>query len=438
MTKLVGFLVITFIALLAYLAILNQGVVSLKLSEKHIYEIPKIALILFSVVIGSLAMLAIGVVRDARRYIESLQHLRQHKKELKTQEYYSKGLDAFFASRYDEATEFFNRVIESDSSNVNALLRRGDIAFDKGDLVGARDFYIKAKEIRPQSVETLFSLEKVFESERKWQEALRYLDNILDIDAENPKALYRKRGICETNKDWEAMIDIQHRLLKSDITHEEREKEHKNLLGYKYELGRYYLEKGEIDKAKKALKTIIKLDKDFSAAYLAMAESFLSEGDAEEAENILMKGYQTTSAVLVFLVRLEDFFISAGEPGRIIDLYQKAIQAKPGDASLQFFLAKLYFRLEMIDYAYETIMGIDTTAADFPDLHILLGDVYERHNEYDKAAGEFRKALNAERPFLVPFCCSHCSYTLKDWIGRCPGCNEWNTLALDISGTCKI
>ncbi|MEK7308435.1 MAG: tetratricopeptide repeat protein, partial [Nitrospirota bacterium] len=205
----------------------------------------------------------------------------------------------------------------------------------------------------------------------------------------------------------------------------------------RYELGRYNLEKGDTDKAKKILRVIIKMDKDFVAAYLALAEAYLKDGDVEEAENLLIKGYEVTSA-LVFLARLEDFFIAVGEPGRIIDLYQKTILKNPKDQKLQFFLAKLYYRLEMIDYAFETIMGIDTTTTDYLDLHILLGNIYERRSQYDKAGVEFKKALKAEMPLLIPFCCSDCNYTSNEWTGRCPTCQHWNTLKLDLSGTCKI
>lgn len=439
MIKVAVLLFIIFLAALGYLAILNNEVVTLKLSEQYSYEIPKIALILLSSALGALSIIALVVVRDARRYIESWQNHREQKKNLRIQESYSKGLDAFFACRYEEAAELFNHILEEDPSNVNALLRHGDIAFNRGDLITAKDFYIKAKEIRPQSVEVLLSLEKVFEAEQKWQEALRYLDNILEMDEENPKALYRKREIYEINKNWEALLEIQYKLLKSDIPQKEKQKEHKSLLGYKYELGRYYLEKENIDKAKRILKNIIKEEKDFIAAYLALAESYLRENNVKEAEDILIKGYEVTSAI-VFLVRLEDFFIDLGEPGRIIDLYQKAIQKNPKDLKLQFFLAKLYYRLEMIDYAFETIMGIDITTVDYPDLHILLGNIYERRVEHDKAAEEFKKALiNPERTFLVSsFCCSYCSHTSKEWTGRCPECKQWNTLALDLGGICEI
>jgi tetratricopeptide (TPR) repeat protein len=141
----------------------------IRLSEQYIYEIPLIALILFSSVIGAVSMLAYFFIRDARRYFENLQRQRLQKKEQKIQESYTKGLDALSASRYEEAAELFSRIIEDDPRNVNALLRRGDIALRKGDFARAKDFYMKAKEVRPQSIEALFSLEKVFEKENNWQ-----------------------------------------------------------------------------------------------------------------------------------------------------------------------------------------------------------------------------------------------------------------------------
>jgi tetratricopeptide (TPR) repeat protein len=437
MAKIAVFLFIIFGAVLGYLAILNQENITIRLSEQYIYEIPLIALILFSSVIGAVSMLAYFFIRDARRYFENLQRQRLQKKEQKIQESYTKGLDALSASRYEEAAELFSRIIEDDPRNVNALLRRGDIALRKGDFARAKDFYMKAKDVRPQSIEALFSLEKVFEKENNWQGTLRYLDNILEIDEENPKALYKKRDIYERTKNWEALLETQYKILKSGIPEYDKQNEQKNLLGYKYELGRHYLEKGELEKAIKTLKAVIKTDKDFISAYLALAESYISNDNNKEAEKLLIEGYEATSS-LVFLVRLEDFFITTGEPGRIIDLYQKAIQTNPNDQKLRFFLAKLYFRLEMIDYAIETVTGTDIATIDYPEVHLLLGGIYERQGQHDISVEEFKNALNFKRPLLIPFCCSDCKYITKEWVGRCPECRHWNTLNLDLSGTCKI
>ncbi|HDH00611.1 MAG TPA: tetratricopeptide repeat protein [Nitrospirae bacterium] len=437
MAKLTVFFLVIFLTLLSLLSFFNKASVNLTVWKGVTYEdIPIIALIFISAALGILSMFIIATIRDARRYIHSWQIQRKQKKESRIQESYSKGLEAFFVSRYEEARELFTRVIESDPSHLNALLRLGDIAFIEKDFVKAKDCYLKAEELKPRSIEVLLSLEKVSEAQQKWRETIQYLDSILKIDGENTNILYRKRDIYEKNRKWEELMEVQHKILKCKLSAEDEQEENKKLLGYKYELGRYYLETGSVDKAIKILKSVIKSDKDFIAAYLALAGAYFG-GNNKEAQAILIKGYEETSS-LVFLTSLEDHFITEGEPGTIIDIYQKAVQKDPKDLRLQFFLAKLYYRLEMIDYALDTINAIDPSAFDYPGLHALLGSVYERRSEYEKAVNEFRKSLKVEKMLLVPFCCSNCNYISNEWSGRCPECKSWNTFILDINEICKI
>ncbi|RJQ52674.1 MAG: hypothetical protein C4526_07775 [Nitrospiraceae bacterium] len=436
MAKFSVFLIILFLLVVGILAFFNKDTVNLTVWQGVTYEVPVIGLILISSAAGIFAMFIIFSIRDARRFFSNWQFTRKQKKDLKIQEAYARGLDAFFACRHEEARDLFRRVIEEDPSHENALLRLGDIAFIEEDFAGAKDFYIKAKEIKPRSVEVLLSLEKIFEAQQKWQEALKYLDAVLDIDEENPEILHKKRDIFERDRKWEEVLEVQYKILKCDLPPEEEREEQKKLAGYKYELGCRYLETNNTEKAVKLLRSVIKTDRDFASAYIALAEAYLKAGNADEAQDVLMKGFEATSS-LVLLVRLEDFFITMGEPGTIIELYQKAIQKEPRDVKLQFFLAKLYYRLEMIDYAYETISSLDMSACDFPDFHILSGSIYQRRSQYERAADEFRKALKADKPLLVPFCCSNCGYTSKDWAGRCASCNRWNTFILNTHEICK-
>lgn len=438
MGKIIAFFTIIFLVVLSVLAYFNNEPVDVSIWNGITFEnIPVIVLILISVGAGVVSMFIIGAVRDTRRYLGTWQIQRKQKKESKIQALYEKGIDALFASNYEEASDLFNKVILDDSSHLNALLRLGDISFEKNDYIKAKDFYLKAREIKPRGIEVLLSLEKVADATTNWPEAIKYLDSILEIDDSNIRILHKKRDIYESNKKWEEIIDVQQKILKSKLSPEDEQEENKKMLGYKYELGRHYLQVGDTDKAVKTLKSVMKSDKDFIAAYLALAEAYLKGGNNKDAEDILLKGFEATSS-LVFLSRLEDYYINEGEPGTIIDLYQKAVQKDQTDMRLQFFLAKLYYRLEMIDYALETIDSIDTTNFDYPDLHTLLGNVYERRADHEKAAAEFKQALNAEKPLILPFCCSECSFTSNDWSGRCPNCNRWNTFILDINEICKI
>ncbi len=437
MGKLSVLFIIIFLVLLSLLAFFNKGMVDLTVWQDLTYTVPVIALILVSVAVGILSTAIIVLIRDAKRSLEHWHVQRQHKKEAKVQESYSKGLDAFYASRYGEAKEFFERVTESEPAHVNALLRQGDIAGLDKDYVKAKEFYMRAKDAKPRGIEVLLSIADLYESREKWHDALKALDDILEIDSENKKVLHKKRHIFETTGRLEEVIDVQHKLLKSKLTAEEEKEENVKLNGYKYELGKHYLDTGDAEKGIKTLKALIKTDKDFIAAYITLAQGYVKDEKQKEAESIFKKGYEETLS-LAILVWMEDFFITKGEPGKIIDLYQKAIQKDRNDIKLQFFLAKLYYRLEMIDHAFDTINSMDTTSFDHPGLHILRGNIHERRMQFEEAKDEFKKALKAGRPLVVPFCCSHCSFSTRDWTGRCPECKSWNTFILDINEVCKI
>jgi lipopolysaccharide biosynthesis regulator YciM len=438
MAKLTVFLVILFLAVLSVFAFFNKGSVDVTVWHGITYEnVPMIALILISTSAGIFAMFLIAAIRDARRYLDTWQVQRQQKKQAKIEESYSKGCEALFARRYEEAEELFTRVIGEEPAHLNALLRLGDIYFIKSDFRKTTNFYLKAREVSPRSIETLLSLANVSEAQYKWQDSIKYLDTLLDIDEHNPGFLYRKRGIYEKNNQWEEVLEVQAKVFKCKLSPEEEEKENKNLLGYKFELAKHLLATGEKEKAIKSLKAIIKTDKEFIAAYLTLGETYIAEGNNKEAEATLLKGYEVTSSP-VLLIRLEEHYISIGEPSTIIDIYQKAINKDPKDYSLQFFIAKLYYRLEMIDYAFDAINAIDAAAFNHSELHTLLGNVYERRSEHEKAVEEFKKALGADKPLMVPYCCSNCSHISRKWSGRCPECKNWNTLIIDINEICKI
>ncbi len=438
MAKLTVFLVILFLTVLSVFAFFNKGSVDVTIWNGMTYEnVPLIALILISTSIGIFTMFIIAAVRDVRRYLDSWQVQRVQKKEAKIEESYSKGYEAMFAECYEEAEELLTRVIGDEPDHLNALLRLGDIYYSKGDFHKAANFYLKAKEVKPSIIETLLSLIKVSESLNKRQDSIKYLESLLEIDEQNPGFLYRKRDIYESNNQWEEVMEVQNKVLKCKLSQEDEERENRKLVGYKLELAKHHLTTGEKDKAIKSLKAIIKTDKDFLAAYLALGDAYIADNNNKEGENILMKGYEVTSSP-VPLVRLEEHFIKIGEPSTIIDIYQKAIHKHPNYLRLQFFIAKLYYRLEMIDYASDAINAIDAAAFNHPELHALLGNVYERRSEYEKAAEEFKKALNVGKLLVVPYCCPNCGHISRKWSGRCPECKEWNTFILDINEICKI
>lgn len=434
MSKLAVFIFVVFLAVLALFAIHNQEVATVNIPFGKAYETPTIALILLSIAIGALAMLFIFVVRDTKRYVGNIQYQKRQKKDAKVQELYSKALNYLFA-HHDQARakELLNGVLSEDPEHLNALLQLGDIASSEDDLQKAREHYERARDLNPKNIEVLFSLERLMEKSGRWSDALRHIEDILEMDDKNLSALYKKRDILEKQERWDDLVFVQKMILKNEHAERNKNRERQNLVGYKYEYGRYSLENGELEKAKKAFRTVLRLETDFIPATLGLAEVLLREGESEEAINLLEKSYELTSSMIV-LLRLEDLLISVNEPLRLIRTYKNNILRNPQDPMIKFFLGRLYYRLEMIDDAFEIMTSIDTGGATYPEMHQLMGNLYMKRKQVDRAVHEFKRALDSNKcAFSLSYSCIKCKYTASEWSGRCLNCKSWSTYQVNLS-----
>lgn len=431
------FLFVLFLIILGYFAMLNKEPVTFKVTEELAYEMPKIALVLISFAIGGAVMLLYFFVRDTKRFIANRQFLRKQKKEIRIQELYSKALNAILADNEEEAKATLEEILEIEPSHIGSLLRLGDIALGDEDFQKAVAYYKKARDIEPENLEALFSLARVMEKMGRDSEAIVYLNEIIDIDSDNLAALYMKREILEKEGKLDDLIYVQKQIIKSEHDEKDREREQKILMGYKYEQGRLSLEEGEIEKAKRTFRTVMRIDKAFVPAYLGYAEALLREDKTEEAIGFLEKGFEDTSS-LIILARLEDLLISVGDPGRLIRFYRNIISKDPQNHAVQFFLGKFFFRLEMLDDAYDTLITLEAAGNKFPELYQLLGHIYQRHGQYEKAVAEFKKVLDMKSTFRLPYCCKSCGYSSSEWAGRCPSCKNWNTYQFNLYGICKV
>ena len=436
MGKFALFIIVLFLLLMGYFAVLNEDTITLTITPKVAYEMPKIALVLLSSAIGAAVMLLVFFIRDTKRFIENRQYQRKHKRDMKVQGLYSTALNALLADNEEEAGRALESILLEEPGHMDAILRLGDIAAEDEDYTKSLSYYKKAREIQPQNIEVLFSLERIMEKTGRITEALTYLEEVLRLDPDNLAALYRKRSVLEKRESWDDTITLQRTIIKSEHNEKDRQREQRSLLGYKYEQSRYSLENGDLEKAKKGFQTILRMDKNFVPAYLGLAEAMLREGESEDAITFLEKGFEQTSSTII-LARIEDLLINLGMPRRLIMLYKNSIQKKPQNQELRFFMGKLFYRLEMLDDAFDTLSAVDASSAPYPELHQLLGSIYLRHNQCEKAVEEFKKMISIRKPFSLTYCCNKCSSPSQDWSGRCPSCREWNTYQFNLYGTCK-
>lgn len=424
-------------AVIAVFAFVNTELTTISVPFGEDYEIPKFALMLVSAFCGMVVMFLYFAIRDTKNFIDNWQYQKKQKRDIRVQELYSKALNSILARDDDAAKGFLEDILKEDPDHIDTLLRLGDIALDAEDYQAATSYYQKAKSLLPRKLETLFAIENLMEKTGRKSEALKYLEDILEIDSDNLAALYRKRDLLERQGSWDELVYLQKAIVKHSHHEKDKKRETLNLIGYEYEYGRHSLESNQLEKAKKAFKTVLRMDKDFTPALLGLVEVMLGERETEEAVNLLEREFDASSSKIV-MARLEDLLISLGEPSRLIRIYKNNLLKNPADPALKFFLGKLFYRLEMIDDAFETLAGIDTGGKAYPELHHLMGNLYLRKRQPEKAAAEFAKAAELTSSLLVPYCCRECAFTAQDWSGRCPSCRQWNTYQFNLGGSCRV
>lgn len=435
MKYLITALVMLLMVVIVLLVEFNQETITVNLTPTKAREITKSAFLLLSLATGAGVVFFFYALRDVKRFLRSLKVQREQKKRAKIQELYTRGLNSLLAKRNPEATGFFQKVLAIEPNHVDTLLRMGISKLREKNPQEAVLLHQKAYSLDPANQEVQFSLASDYEEAKRYDDALKVYRDILARDGSNLTSLMKMRDLYHRLGHWEELTEAQSRLLSFPLPPADQEMEHRKLVGYKYELGRSLLESGNLERARKVFRAVIKLDKDFIPAYLGLGEVYLEENKPKEAAELWEKAYKMTSSILL-LLRLEDLFLRQGEPGKAIELYQQAVTWAPRDVNLKFFLGKLYYRLEMIDEAFNILTSVDWGDREFPDVHKLLGNIYLRRGSLGLAAGEFKKALGFRKQVIVPYTCANCELKTTEWSGRCPNCGKWNSFGINLEKTC--
>ena len=95
---------------------------------------------------------------------------------------------------------------------------------------------------------------------------------------------------------------------------------------------------------------------------------------------------------------------------------------------MQFYLGKLYYRLEMVDEAFDILSTVEGVQDQLADYHKIMANLYLRKQEMELAVTELKKALHFKKRVVVPYVCTACRHESTEWSGRCRNCGTWNTL----------
>ena len=373
---------------------------------------------------GILVILGVGI-KETRNLFVNWRTSRKNKKEEKVQELYAEAVNSVLAKRYQDATVLFQKIIGINPTHINSLLRLGNIFRREKNYAEAIRVHRKAKALEENNREILLALGRDYEVAGRYEEAILSLRDVLRLDANNLTALFHLRDLFISLERWEEAHEIQEKIVNGSLNAETK-RQRVMFLGIKYELGCFFSREGQGEKARRFFKGAIKIDRSFLPPYMGLGELLLNEGKHQNAAEILEKAFELTGNIIL-LHRLEKLYLDQNSPEQIIRIYQEASQRDPDNKVLRFYMGKLYYRLEMIDDAFDTLAEMESAEERFPDLHKILGNIYVRRGQLELAVEEFKKALNLRKMVVIPYYCPLCDYHTTEWAGRCQRCGQWNS-----------
>ena len=389
-------------------------------------------LLLSSFFLGAMLVFIGTLTRDAGRAIQDYLKSRQRKHEESLKEELNKGMDVFVRGDLAKAKTHFIQVLKGDPTQIDLYLRLSEIALQEGHDQDALHWLGRAELIDMRNIEILLRQAGVYQRMKRFDEAIRVLNRAVGLDETNPKALKRLRQIYLDSKRWEEAAQIQRSVLK--ITKGKQAEEEENLfyLGLKYERARDLMSRGgeqDLENALKEVKETVRERKTFQPGFVLLGDIYLRMGRWASAGKVWGKSF-TRFKSIVFILRLEELYLSREDPSTLLHIYQRALKHNPENWVLAFFYAKLCLRLEMLDEALEEINDISLKVKDFPALHRLLAEIYIHKKDFGRAAQEFEKTFELSGTSYLSFFCTACERESKEWIAYCPQCHQWSTYTI--------
>lgn len=426
MSRTVTLLLLVVVVAFSYFFYFNPGSVTLNLWKDKPMDLPIVAVIGLSLVLGILLVLfVLGIRGLARTYTQVQERMKKRRRE-KAEELYNRGVDAHLSGKEEQAVKLLEDAVQKDPDFIFPFFRLGTVYLRQGKYDQAIELHQKARETHPKNLRLLLMLVDDYVAAARPEDAVVILREIIRKDDGNRTALNILRDIQESQGDWEEAIETQKKLLKLSG---KEPGEQSRLRGLKYNCAVSFIENGEHEKALKLLRDILKESPDFIAAILSQGEAFIAMGKLDEGLKVLVEGYRTHGKP-VFLQVMAEKLMDKENPGKLIETYRGLLEKMPQDVFLNLFYGKVCLRLEMIDDGFMALKKVESLGYDSPLLHALLGEANARRDRFPEAIDEFRKFMDITLGMKPQYKCGNCGLTTMKWSARCESCGQWNTSTL--------
>ncbi|MDP8246789.1 MAG: tetratricopeptide repeat protein [Candidatus Tritonobacter lacicola] len=355
----------------------------------------------FKVLVLVSAVLAIGLFAAVITY-----RILQRRQKSRASGYFSAALARSKEGDYREAAAAYEKIVEQEPGNINALNNLGILHASRGDSKAALDCFRKA--IRPEiNVEkSHYNLGNLYLAGGDITRAIKHYRSagMLGRDYVKPHimlaAIYESRGDRNSAvREYEKLLGIereqQKRLLRESrlgrVEHANlrRAFEAQDLLcdGFIHE------RMGEYEKALAKYEAALAAEPFFIPALIRRGIVYFNRSEYGKAEREIREALGVDPELKGFEVALADLYFMDGKVDRVRDMFGSLVEAYPRSIILKDYLGGLLLKEE--DYSGAERVFKETLALDpeYARAYGGLGNAYLRLGLDEEAEKQLRKAM---------------------------------------------
>ncbi|HGY56749.1 MAG TPA: tetratricopeptide repeat protein [Caldithrix abyssi] len=337
---------------------------------------------------------------------------------------YLEALKYMAEKDYRRAIEKFKEAVRTDSSNIDAYLKLGDILREEGLARNAtrihKDLTLRGNLSEEELQKVWYSLALDYWSAQKYDKAETFFKKAFDARYRTVEAVMYLVKIYTMRQNYKMAYEVlKNSPLKNDAKIQRRMALYKVMEALEENKGR---------ESRMMMRDAIKIDESCSAAYAYIGDSYLKEDRLDDAINIWTEYCQKyPSKAHVLFSRLEKAWYEKGQFSKIEELYLSILKKDP--ENIPALMAITGFKRKKGDYEEALTLINDTQVAEQYEELI---KAEEARIIFDK--GQFKEAAKRmldlldnylpEQTYL--YACAKCGHKSEEPFWKCPKCHSLN------------
>jgi len=351
------------------------------------------------------------------------------RRRLRETPHYMLGLNFLGDQQVDQAIDELTRADAGDPDALEIHMILGNLYRQKGQVgraITVHQALLQRPDLRTlEQAYVLLCLGLDYRHGGFVDRALAAFQEVVRLDPKNRYALVNLQKLYEDQQQWNEALRVREQIAKIDGA----QVDNRQILGFLYnEVGTAQERAGDTSGAAKTFSHAIDVDARTAPAYLNLGDVRAQKGDilaAIDAWEQLTQ--QVPDRAHLAFDRLERAYMTLGRSGRFRDLCQRIIAANPQDWRARLALSRHVVAsgdhragLELLfDALPHNPHGLVLHQQVWRALVALALDPV-LVNRYVELA---RRAVF----YLDPHVCVHCRYRSTELLWQCPQCHEWNT-----------